>query len=382
MEEPVVEMRSNGKANLFHRGRLWKRFDSPRRWRRVLSDGGLTTINHAKLENLLEEMYRRGKHVRRIRRFPRSGIPDTISSFPDIPLTAQIENESSRWLIEGVIRESSINLLTGPPSGFKTWLALVIAGAVSQGADFLDCETIRTPVLYLDFENPLSVIRERQKTLSLHDGPFLRIWGHWLKDSPPVIGDRRLIKIARRLHPLIIVDSLRRFHTGDENSARQMALVIAYLRRLTDAGATVLLLHHQDKSKNFKYRGSTDILAGVDAAFELRMEKSKHETILSLRCYKHRFIQEPKLTLRADLESGRFEVVDDSSDEALLFQIKKIQKAINDESGMDQKDLLEQAELPETNGRKILKQGDGIHWVSKRGKGTTLQYYPIDRSES
>jgi hypothetical protein len=52
---------------------------------------------------------------------------------------------------------------------------------------------------------------------------------------------------------------------------------------------------------------------------------------------------------------------------------------IESHPGIDQKDLLKKAELPETNGRKALQQGEGIHWISKRGKGKTRRYYPKSR---
>src|SRR6185437_2861580 len=107
-------------------------------------------------------------------------------------------------------------------------------------------------VLYLDRENPPSVIRDRSKLLDLNSD-FFHIWGHWWEHDPPKIDDPRLIKIARRSRPLIVFDSFVRFHSADENSAKQMAEVLRRLRRLADAGATILILHHQPKTPNSQY---------------------------------------------------------------------------------------------------------------------------------
>ena len=76
-----------------------------------------------------------------------------------------------------------------------------------------------------------------------------------------------------------------RFYSADENSATQMAPVMASLRELATAGASVVVLHHKPKSETSSYRGSSDIVAGADAAFSL----AKHDGLLELRTIKNRF---------------------------------------------------------------------------------------------
>ena len=310
----------------------------------------------------------------KIRRFPRLRSPETITRFRDIPLTTNVDSEATRWLVEGIFAERSINLLIAPPGGFKTWFGLALAKAISQHVDFLGHATRRANVLILDFENPLSAIRERQEILDLQEGKYLRIWGHWCKHHPPPLDeDRRLARIARWDHPLIIIDSLIRFHSANEDRADKMAMVMEGFRALTDAGATLLLLHHPPKSPTSDYRGSSDILAAVDAAFKLKEEKNG---ILKLECFKHRYIEEPTLNIRPDFADGGFEVVDDPSNSISAAAIEKIGAVIKSHPGIAQKDLLRKAELPETNGRRTLQQGEGVHWHSKRGRGKTLRYYP------
>jgi hypothetical protein len=326
-----------------------------------------------KFHELLEKLYESGKFNREIRRFPRLDITKEDASFYAIPTISEIDRSTSRWLIEDMIQEGTINLLTAPPGGFKTWLSTWMGGCVSTGADCLGHETVRTKVLYLDRENPPSVIRERRKILNLSSERF-RVWGHWWKHNPPDIDDPRLMHLARRHRLFIIIDSFVRFHSADENSAKQMAKVLRRLRDLADAGATILLLHHQAKTQGSQYRGSTDILAGVDAAFELRREKSKDDPTFSLRCFKHRLIEETTMKIRLNLRKGRFEVADDSSDAISSTVIAKIKEVISSHRRITQRDLLRMADLPKTKGRKILQRGEGVHWHSKRGKGSTLHY--------
>jgi hypothetical protein len=369
-------MQSHSEANLYYKGRHWKRLGSTRRWFRVSYDGRHRTfknISDARLETLFEEMYQGRRDVRRVQRFPRLGITKESADFYAIPTISEIENSTSRWLIKDMLQEGTINLLTAPPGGFKTWLSTWMGGCVSTGADCLGHETVRTKVLYLDRENPPSVIRERREILKL-SGERFRVWGHWWKHKPPDIDDPRLMQLARRHRLFIIIDSFVRFHSADENSSKQMAKVLRRLRALADAGATILVLHHQAKTRGSQYRGSTDILAGVDAAFELHREKGKGDPTFTLRCFKHRLIQETTTTIRLNLQKGCFEALGDLSNAISPDVVEKIQAVIASNYRITQKDLLRKADLPETSGRKILQQGDGIHWVSKRGDGTTLHY--------
>jgi hypothetical protein len=155
-----------------------------------------------------------------------------------------------------------------------------------------------------------------------------------------------------------------------------MAEVSESLRDVTDVGADFLLLYHPDKAKSSYYRGTTEISAGVDAAFALSKRKTKHKTILTLECFKHRMLDEFEISFSLDFGTGRFELVNDGSPGAISSAIlEKIKATITHKLGITQEKLLRRAELPETNGRKILQQGDGIHWFSKRGKGNTLHYY-------
>ncbi len=382
MAKPIIETRKDGTTNVFFGRKIWKRIyehdsDSEFRWHEVVSseNGYKRVRTPLNLDALLETAFKSGDYAQTIHRFPRLPAPDRINDVSDIPSVRTIKDAATGWLVEGLILRGSLVLLTAPPAGYKTWLGLALAGAVSTGADFIGRPTVKTPVLYLDRENRLSVIRNRLDILNLDDGGPLTIWGRWIKDSPPLIGDPRFIEIARRDRPLIIVDSFVRFHSAEENNATQMAAVLEDLLLLVNAGATVLVLHHQGKTPGTQYRGSTDILAGVDAAFSIIKTTTKDGTILTLQCYKHRQVEEFDLTLRPDLENGRFEVVDDPSAALLSATIEGIKNAITRNPGMSQKELLEKAGLPETKGREIPQEYDGVRWHSSPGKGKTRHYY-------
>jgi AAA domain len=310
-----------------------------------------------------------------VERYPRlAGIPDQVTRFFEIPSLDEYRNVSVTWAVEGLIPRGSLTFLIAPPGGYKTWFALALAKAVSQGTEFLGRPTSRMLVCYLDRENSLEMMLQRRDILKLDDKCFLKIWGNWSNDPPPLIGDDRLEEFARRHKPFIIFDSFVRFHPSEENNATQMAVELAKLKKLATLGATVHVLHH--KGKSGVYRGSTDILAAPDAAFEINEEKNKLEPVLTLSCLKHRYVEESSVKCNFVLRDGSLQLVDNNQTHTSSASIKRIKEAIFSNPGITQKEIMSTISLPETNGRKILQEGNGVHWITERGTGKTLRYFP------
>jgi len=318
-----------------------------------------------------------------VRRFPRtlSRFQSVrIRAFADIPKTSDLSKHENRWLVQGYIPGEALTLIVAPPASFKTWIGLTLAGAVSQGRPFLERETQKCLVLYLDRDNPIGVIRERLKILHLNDDRNFKIWGNWLQDSPALIDDERLETFARTQRPLIIFDPFVRFHQADENSATGMAEVMSRLRTLSNLGATIVLLHHGPKSRQSAYRGSTDILAGVDMAFELDVDRTVEPPILTLKCFKNRFDDEFSLTIRPRLNEGQFEITRRSAKEQTRDVIERLRRLIAANPGCDQQRLIADSALPERRVRTALRASNRIHWIEKKGKRKALLYYPVEKS--
>ena len=229
----------------------------------------------------------------------------TIRHLIDIPNLFSLDLGDISYVVHDLIPRATVTLLSGEPGIGKTYLALKLIVSCCLGMDFLGKRSERISCVLFDRENPLSIVRER--LLVLADGPVsgLHVWGGWNTDPRPELGDPRLLEIAANEKPLMVFDSLVRFHTADENSASEMRLVMAELRKLADAGATVVALHHRAKShEGSNYRGSSDILAAVDTAYVLKNDCEQ----LKLHRYKSRFGPELTLRIDADFAVGRFEV--------------------------------------------------------------------------
>ena len=246
---------------------------------------------------------------------------------------------------------------------------------------------MRANVLYLDRENPLVVMRERLKVLGIEESAAAdcRIWGGWFTSAPPAIGDFRLLEIAHARRPLIVFDSLIRFHAAaDENSATEMSVVMADLRALANAGATVVVLHHRPKSEGAYYRGSTDIAGAVDTA--LAVSRDRDAGLLRFECRKGRFAEEFSMTLRPELSgsagAGDFVVTDSLEATTEQSDIEKLAEAIRRNPGQSKERVIEASGVPQRRARALLERFNEQLWRAKSGPRHAILYFPVEADQT
>jgi hypothetical protein len=199
------------------------------------------------------------------------------SRFTVLDLTA--DPPPVKWLVQDMICHGDVHMLIGEPSIGKSWLTMGMAIAVAGGADTYLGRSVpeHGRVLYVDEENPEDLIYNRLHKLGLTKEIARNI--RYLSNEGIRL-DRQaddLVSEALDYDPaLIILDSLTRFHTEDENNAGAMATLfndaLKPLSRQT--GAAVVLIHHVNKTdSNSSYkrsRGSGDITAGADCGYDVR----------------------------------------------------------------------------------------------------------------
>lgn len=185
----------------------------------------------------------------------------------------------TNWLVNDLIATPDVCLMVGEPNVGKSWFSMSLAVAVATGGThWLGHRVLQHGrVLYIDEENGEDLVRQRLERLGLdvdttENLRYVHQQGVRLDRYPERILDEAVV-----FDPiLIILDSFTRFHTSDENNAGAMAALfndgINPLARET--GATVLLLHHVNKSdatSGFgRSRGSGDITASVDTGLDVR----------------------------------------------------------------------------------------------------------------
>lgn len=191
----------------------------------------------------------------------------------------------ANWAWENWLAVGDLALLSGRPKLGKSWLTMGLAVAVANGhGSFLGLPCTEGPVLYVDEENPKDVIWSRVARKLGHSTHYnLRYLAH--AGLRLDIHPEYLLEEALEFQPkLIVIDSLARIHTKDENSFGEMSTIInGSLKPLAmQTGASVILIHHTDKSGNGP-RGSSDIEAAVDCSWIVGGEPGSQELYLKHR---------------------------------------------------------------------------------------------------
>jgi RecA-family ATPase len=182
--------------------------------------------------------------------------------------------------VDELICKGDITMMIGEPGVGKSWLSMSLAIAVAEGTQQwlgrrVDAGNHR--VLYVDEENPEALIPHRLRKLGLTERGaenvrYLHRQGVRLDRYP----DRILDEALDWEPTLIVLDSLTRLHTKDENNAGEVAALfndgISPLARET--GATTLILHHVNKGESnssfSRARGSGDLSASIDSGLDVR----------------------------------------------------------------------------------------------------------------
>lgn len=182
------------------------------------------------------------------------------------------------WLVEHLLPNGGITILSGKAGNFKTWVILHIALCVASGKKvFGNFSTTPASILIVDEENQKRTLRKRLGMLGYDDS--LEIY-FWVQSGFKIDNPKQMQALAdfvqKKKIKLVIFDSFVRVHSKEENYAKEVAEIFATIKQLTRMGVSVLFTHHhrkqvsQDDSQSL--RGSSDILAAVDAQISVQKE--------------------------------------------------------------------------------------------------------------
>jgi KaiC/GvpD/RAD55 family RecA-like ATPase len=171
---------------------------------------------------------------------------------------------------EPYIMQRGIHGLTGEPGSGKTTLLF----------HWLFDITKKNPMvfaIYNDADNPVSSTKQRAETIRGERADFIHYWGGSNIDKegnniqPWEIEDIRWLEVIKALveagkEPLLIFDTMNSFMMGgNENDNAVVGKMMAHLRKMTNAGATVVLIHHTGKSATSKEsRGASAFKGAID----------------------------------------------------------------------------------------------------------------------
>lgn len=194
------------------------------------------------------------------------------------------------WLVEPLIATGSRVVLYGEWGSFKSWLLLHLGLHVAAAQPWLGKFAVPQPkrVLYVDEEMSERTLRRRIKRLAEGAGfadlslPFraLSRIGVRFNDT----GAKNLLSALRANDfdaDVIIVESFRRVLVGSELEAKDVSEFWRNVAPILKAGKTLVVSHHMRKfratggnASRDRASGSTDILAGADAAFAIQRQSA------------------------------------------------------------------------------------------------------------
>lgn len=184
------------------------------------------------------------------------------------------------WLIDGWIQENCLMMVHGPSGSGKTFLVLDwclrMAAIDMDNRDWCGNRTKQCSVLYLAGEGHQGM-RTRVRAWQQHHGVSLldfHILPTAIELDQRKIADRLIDEISDLgISPdLVVIDTLHRYFSGDENSARDAKSLLDTCGKLMHSyGCSVVLVHHtglaadaQTRARGSSaWRGALDIEVSV-----------------------------------------------------------------------------------------------------------------------
>jgi len=208
----------------------------------------------------------------------------------DVVRAANLERAppEQRWLVDALWAEQGVGFIGGSPKSLKSWIGLDLAVSVASATPCLGQFRVRRPgpaLVYLA-EDRLDVVRERLEAIATaRDVPFDGLDVLVITTSSlrlDLAEHLRRLQATLKAHKprLLVLDPFVRLHRVDENSAQEVAGILASLRELQRRfGLAIAIVHHTRKNANARQmgqalRGSGDFHAWADSALYLSHEKA------------------------------------------------------------------------------------------------------------
>ena len=204
---------------------------------------------------------------------------------------SQLKIQSPDWLAKGVFEHNTLAAIIGESGVGKSFVGIDLACCVATGLPWHGRQTKQGTVVYFAGEggNGLSLrITVWEQHHGVREAPL------WVSSEAIDLSDsHNMLPIVKNElgqldtpPSLIIIDTLAKHYSGEENSAKELGLFIKNLESLRqEFNITVIVIHHSGKDPSKGARGSSAFRAALD--HELLVAKPD-KGFLKISCEKAR----------------------------------------------------------------------------------------------
>ena len=201
----------------------------------------------------------------------------------------------ANWLVKGYLEQGSLSHIFGKSGSGKSFITLSLAYCVCSGLPWFDCDVTKGGVVYLAGEGRAG-LSKRLKALEQQHG--LKPNNLFISDLPGRLTDEEnvteIVESIKAVCPnvkLVIVDTLHRnMGVGDENSAKDIAMILSNLSQIMAINDTsVIIVHHSGHNETNRGRGSSAITAAMDMEYSVK----KTDNLITMACTKSKDHEEP-----------------------------------------------------------------------------------------
>lgn len=197
--------------------------------------------------------------------------PDDLAALPPM-----------RWRVRGVLPETGLAAIYGPPGCGKSFLVLDMLAAVAMGRPWFNRAAVPCACAYVALEGEAGIAQRVRAYMARHGTPEgLRVI---LTPLDIRKADDRLelcdtLRAAGMAGGVLALDTLNRAAPGaDENSSVDMGELIGAMKAIqANLGGLVLVVHHAGKDVLRGLRGHSSLLAALDAVVEVGRQEQRRE---------------------------------------------------------------------------------------------------------
>ncbi len=315
-----------------------------------------------------------------------------------LPHPSDYPYQPVEWLIEGLIPENSISVLSGNEGVGKTIFLLSMARSLTDGMDFLGRQTYPARVIYLGIDVSKAILQRYTKMMRWVPNGDFRMLTMWTNPEAPMLDDKEqmnwLFKYAEKYRPVLMLDTLRDLYSGDENSSTDTKPVVDILRRLCSLGSSIVAVAHPPKKGKSLIRGSGNIPQKADIPYRMQAKTLNGKDVTVITCpNKNRFgttsfaltFQKQFIPIPGALPYLRIREIKESTPSIERKQDgvrERIFAYIKENPGTNQQEIESALKMSDKTVRQILVDGETSRALRhERGERKERRWHVVD-SES